>query len=1213
MKSKLSDALSRNILILDGAMGTQIQALNLCEDDYRGTRFAGHECKLKGCNDVLCLTKPEVIADIHRNYISAGANIIETDSFNANAVSLADYGLQEYVREINLAAARIARSVADETGAFVAGSVGPTNKTLSMSASVDDPAARELDYDTLESTYFDQISALIEGGVDAILIETIFDTLNAKAAISAAQKAMNALGKHVEIMLSATLTTSGRTLSGQTLEAFLASIAHARPIAAGLNCGFGAENLAPAIRELAEVSPYNTIFYANAGLPNAMGQYDETPSTMAAHVRKILADGSINIIGGCCGTTPEHIRAIADEAKAFAPRTLNTRKTEMMLSGLDAIIVSPERNFVNIGERCNVAGSRKFLRLINDKNYGEASEIARRQVESGAQIIDINMDDAMLDAAAEMKHFVNLISADPDIARVPVMIDSSKWEVIEAGLKCLQGKGIVNSISLKEGEDVFIRHAEYVKSMGAAVVVMAFDEKGQADTLPRRIEICARAYNILTKKVGFSAEDIIFDPNILAVATGIEAHNRYALDFIEATRWIKANLPGAKVSGGVSNLSFSFRGNNYLREAMHAVFLYHAIAAGMDMAIVNAAALMPYSEVPENLCNAIEDVLLCRKDTATETLIEIANQLKQEKENGIDPKEHSVDNLTNDEKIVKMLVTGRCDSLEEILNNALAEHGTAINVIEGPLMTGMNEVGSLFGNGKMFLPQVVKSARMMRSAVDWLQPYLEGAGSGGTHKAGKFVIATVKGDVHDIGKNIVAVILRCNGYEVIDLGVMVPPEVILDKAVEEKADFIGLSGLITPSLEEMCVVAKMAQERGLSTPIFVGGATASAVHTAVKIAPNYSGTVIYTHDAAQIPAVAHQLKENYADTSARIKADQEARRNAYLQKVSPLLSIDEARKKAPAIDWAGYVAPEPKNSGITDVKIRVSDVVDFINWRAFFPVWNLDASFAEFAAVKGCGHCQAQWIASQKPERMPKVMEAQNLLKDARAALARIVREADETIVGRVAILPASAKDDTIFFNNNGEELALPCLRQQRTNAVDECLSLADFVSPVEDYVGMFAVTAGKPIEQIIEKYKDSDDYKYLLYQSLSDRIAEAAAEYLHREVRRSIWGYAPEENLSDTDLLKDKYQGIRPAAGYPSLPDQLVIFTIDKVLDLHTAGIDLTENGAMSPSSSVAGLLISHPQSKYFNITAIDDTQRADYAARKGITTDTLRKWLPK
>ena len=905
MIEDLKTALSERILVLDGAMGTQIQRYGLKEEDYRGGVFADHPQKLKGCNDVLCLTRPDVIAEIHSDYLDAGADIIEANSFNANAVSMADYGLASYVKEINRAAAAIARREADKRIAagrqcWVAGSVGPTSKTLSMSADVENPAARELDFDTLREAYVEQMCALIEGGVDLFICETIFDTLNAKAAISAAKEAMRLAGRSVEIALSATLSsTGGRMLAGQTIEAFVASTAHSGAVALGLNCGFGAESLEPYIKQMASLTDAAVMLYPNAGLPNAMGEYDETPEITASHLSKMMDAGVINIAGGCCGTTPAHIRAIAEAARSHTPRKPVVRKPEMRLSGLDLKIVSPEQNFTNVGERCNVAGSRKFLRLINEKNYQEAVDIALKQVEAGAQIVDVNMDDAMLDSKAEMVHFLRLLAAEPDVARVPVMIDSSKWDVIEAGLKCLQGKGIVNSISLKEGEEVFLAHAKFIKEMGAATVVMAFDEDGQADTFARRTEICARAYKLLTEKVGFPAEDIIFDPNVLAVATGIDSHDRYALDFIETVGWIKQHLPGAKVSGGVSNLSFSFRGNNYIREAMHAVFLYHAIRQGMDMGIVNPAASVLYTDIPADVLERIEDVVLNRRPDAAERLIETAEALK----NTATGTEAVKQDVWREEPMVEKrlqyaLIKGIGDHLEEDLAEAVKLYPKAVDIIEGPLMEGMNKVGELFGAGKMFLPQVVKTARTMKKAVAILQPLIEADKQEGVRSAGKVLMATVKGDVHDIGKNIVSVVMACNNYEIIDLGVMVPAEMIVRKAIEEKVDIIGLSGLITPSLEEMAHVAVELKRAGLDIPIMIGGATTSKLHTALKIAPVYGGPVIHMKDASQNALVAARLlnPESSSEFVERLNKEYEDLRLKNSARQVKTVSLEEAQK-----------------------------------------------------------------------------------------------------------------------------------------------------------------------------------------------------------------------------------------------------------------------------------------------------------------------------
>ena len=1168
---------SKRILILDGAMGTMIQREGLTEADFRGDKFESWNCELRGCNDLLVLTRPRVIEGIHRAYLDAGADIIETDSFNANAISLADYHLEAYAAEINLAAARLARRAADEwsrehDGAlrYVAGSVGPTNRSLSMSPSVDDPAARAITWKQLTDAYFTQISALIEGGVDCLLIETVFDTLNAKAALWAADEAMRSLGMKVPVMLSVTLTESGRTLSGQTIEAMLASVAHAPLMSVGLNCGFGAEGMLPWIEQLAAATTLPVSVYPNAGLPNEMGCYDEPPDPMVAHVSPMLEKRLVNIVGGCCGTTPEHIAALARLAQAYQPREFahepqnnssdvsigssnpsdGTPRVhgEMRLSGYELRVVTPDANFLNIGERCNVAGSRKFLRLINEKNYAEAVEIARRQVLDGAQVVDVNMDDAMLDAPAEMSHFLRLLAGEPDVARVPVMIDSSNWDVICAGLECLQGKGIVNSISLKDGEDVFCRKADYVRRMGAAVVVMAFDEEGQADTFERKIAVCRRAYDILVNKVNFNPQDIIFDPNVLTVATGIAEHGNYAADFIRAVEWIKKNLPGAKVSGGVSNLSFAFRGNNFVREAMHSAFLFHAIAVGLDMAIVNAGALMPYEDIPAQLRIAIEDVIFNRDEEATDRLVALANSLKQ---SGATVAAHSAADdlaaLPAHQRLKMMIVRGITEGIEAVLDECYRMEGSAFAVIDGPLMAGMDHVGKLFGEGKLFLPQVVKSARTMKQAVAWLNPLIEAdrQRQGEAKKAGRAVIATVKGDVHDIGKNIVSVIMRCNGFEVIDLGVMVPPETIIERAVAENVDMVVVSGLITPSLEEMRRLAAMMQERGLTIPLFVGGATTSELHTAVKIAPEYSAPVVFTRDAATLPVVAQQLLSDREAFVAQWNERQQQVRDAH-SAVKPRLSIEEARRRAPKLDYAPCVPAMP---GKHRVNVNVGDLREYINWIPFFAVWKVRRDSDEAAKLRA---------------------EAEAILHNmaAEGCSARCL----------VGLWEAHSQADSIVI---GDEV-IPTPRQQAVSADGVQLALSDFVSPEVDYVGTFAATVDDQIRAMIEAAR-ADDYRLILLQSISDRIVEAAAEWLHEQVRKKYWGYAPQEAEYPRNLLRKSYQGIRPAAGYPSLPDQRVIFIIDRIMPLSDIGITLTENGAMSPASSVSGIMISHPSSRYF------------------------------
>ena len=1198
----LLQGLRERVVVLDGAMGTMIQQQGLGEEEFRGSRFAGWERQLKGCNDVLVLTRPDVIADIHRAYLDAGADIIETNSFNANAVSLADYGLEGLVAEINRSAARLARSVADEWSSanggrrrWVAGSVGPTNRSLSISPSVEDPAARSIAWNELVATYMCQMTALIEGGVDVLLVETFFDTLNAKAALWAAREAMAATGVVLPVMVSATLTESGRTLSGQTLEAFWASIAHAQPACVCLNCGFGAEGMLEWVARLSEISPVPVGAYPNAGLPNEMGEYDETPELMARHIKPFVDGRLVNMVGGCCGSTPEHIRAIVEVTAAGATRQLPGVESHLCLSGLEAVDVVPERNFINIGERCNVAGSRKFLRLISEGNYDEALSIARKQVENGAQIIDVNMDDAMLDAAKEMTHFLRLVASDPDVARVPVMIDSSKWEVIEAGLKELQGKGIVNSISLKDGVDNFLARASFIKRMGAAMVVMAFDERGQADTFERRTEICARAYKLLTEEAGVAPTDIIFDPNVLAIATGIEQHNDYAADFLRTVEWVKANLPGAKVSGGVSNLSFSFRGNNYVREAMHSVFLYHAIARGLDMAIVNAAAMVPYEEIPTQLRDTIEDVIFNRTADATDRLIALAAEIKERQlGNGAGKTELTGEDeasLTAEQRLERMIVRGSTDGMEAVVEAAKAEVGTAMGVIDGALMRGMDTVGDLFGKGKMFLPQVVKSARAMKQAVAWLNPYIEAERSTGVGgKAGRMVIATVKGDVHDIGKNIVSIVMRCNGFEVIDLGVMVPGEEIVKVAIERNADIVALSGLITPSLDEMCRVARLMEQRGLHVPLMVGGATTSELHTAVKIAPEYGGAVVHTRDAASMPVVAQRLlAADSAGYEGNLKQRQAELRRQY-EAAKDLLPLAEARRRRCKLDFAPVA---PAHMGITDIDMTIADVEEYINWKPLLTAWQL-VDKVPTNNNSDCEMCQAS-------------AEAARLLDDARNALELLKREAAGSMKVRIGLWQAFSDGDDIVIDGGRARIAT--LRQQHIDSGGDCtLALADFVAPREsgiaDYIGTFAVTVGERVEQIIEQYRnDGDDYQSLLLRTVADRLAEAATELMHRLVCQRYWGVG---------LKPDgKRMGIRPAVGYPSLADQSLIFEINRLMSLADVGITLTENGAMHPAASTCGLIMPHPGSHYFIVGAIGDDQRRDYAARRGYSIEELSKWL--
>ena len=1222
--NSFKNLLQERILILDGGMGTMIQGFKLTEEDYRGERFADYDGQLKGNYDLLNITRPDVIRNIHRQYLDIGADIFSTNTLNANSISLEDYGMQSIARDINFAAGRLTRELADdymkehpERTVFVAGSIGPTNKTASMSPDVNDPAFRAVSYMDLYNTYYEQVDALIDGGVDIVLFETTFDILNVKAGLDAAVQVMKDKERELPIMLSLTLSgKGGRTFSGQTLTAFLASVQHIPIVSVGLNCSFGAAEMMPHLKELADTAPYFISAYPNAGLPNQFGQYDETPETMAQHIKAYIDEGLVNIIGGCCGTTPSHIAEYQALIKGAKPHIPVEKSNTLWLSGLELLEVKPENNFINIGERCNVAGSRKFLRLIKEKNYEEALTIARKQVEDGAQVIDINMDDGLLEAEHEMKTFLNLIASEPDIARVPVMIDSSKWNVIEQGLMCVQGKSIVNSISLKEGEEVFLKHAEKIRQLGAATVVMAFDEKGQADVFERKIEVCERAYRLLTEKIGFPPQDIIFDPNILAIATGMPEHNGYGLDFIRAVGWIKKNLPHAKVSGGVSNLSFSFRGNNYVREAMHSVFLYHAIREGMDMGIVNPSTSVLYEDIEPTFRNLLEDVILARRPEAAEELITYAQE-HADKSSGTQEKTHDAwREQPLDARIEYALMKGIGDYLETDLQEALQKYDKAVNIIDGPLMGGMNKVGELFGAGKMFLPQVVKTARTMKKAVSILQPTIEAEKSSGATKAGKVVFATVKGDVHDIGKNIVSIVLTCNNYDVIDLGVMVPAETILKAVQEEKPDLLCLSGLITPSLEEMVTVTDEMQKAGMRIPIMIGGATTSKLHTALKIAPHYDYPVIHVVDASQNPIIAAKLlnpetRDKYIN---ELNNDYERLRNqqSTSAETSELLSLEEARKRR--LKTASYRTPCPKAMGLHKLSIPITDVIPYINWTFFFNAWKLSGNYSELSMLHDCEGCRAAWL--DKQEEQAKAKEALKLYDDAQKALKQLVANTSlrgtkqsaahcEAIYG---FLPAASTGDDICIG--GE--TFPTLRQQTPNDKGLCLSLADYVAPQGDYVGVFAVTAGKDVEALCNQY-EGDSYNLMLLQTLSDRLTEATAEYLHEKVRKEFWGYAPDENLSIKDMHKAHYQGIRPALGYPSLPDQGLIFKLDKLINMSDIGIRLTENGAMTPTSSVAGLYFSHPESSYFMIGQISEEQLQDYALRRGEPADDLRRFLVK
>ena len=1204
----LEKCLRERVLILDGAMGTMIQRYNLTEEDYRGTQFAHLPGQMKGNNDMLCITRPEVIRAIHAEYLDAGVDIIETNSFSSTTISMADYSMESYIRDLNLAAARVARDVADEytkknpnKPRFVAGSIGPTNKTASISPDVSNPAFRGITFDELRIAFQEQITALIEGGVDVLLIETAFDTLNVKAALMAAENAMAALGKEVPIMVSFTIAgKSGRILSGQTLSAALASVSHAKLLSVGLNCSFGARDMKPFLKELGRIAPCYISAYPNAGLPNSLGQYDETPETMASQIQEYIDEGLVNIIGGCCGTSPAHIAQYeAIILKSDGPQSRKTTVGEgsLFLSGLDVLEITPRNNFINVGERCNVAGSRKFLRLIKEKKYEEALEIAHKQVDDGAQILDINVDDGLLDGATEMTTFLNLIASEPDIARVPIMVDSSDWNIIEAGLKCLQGKSIVNSISLKAGEADFLAKARKIKSYGAAVVAMAFDEKGQADTYERKIEICERMYRLLVDEAGFNPCDIIFDPNILAIATGIEEHSGYALAFIEATEWIKKNLPGAKVSGGVSNLSFSFRGNDYLREAMHSVFLYHNIKKGMDMGIVNPSTKVTYDDIPQDLLLLIEDVIFNRRADAAERLIEFAQNsdtsLTQQ-----ESKQQEWRALPLEERLQYALVKGIVEYLEEDLAEALRVYSNPIDIIDKPLMGGLGIVGGLFGEGKMFLPQVVKSARTMKKAVAILQPVIEASKKAGSEKAGKILIATVKGDVHDIGKNITGVILSCNNYEVVDIGVMVPPEEIIQKAQEQQVDMIALSGLITPSLQEMAFVASEMEKAGFSLPLMIGGATTSQLHTALKIDPLYHGAVVHVTDASQAVPIANKLLN--ADTKEpfikEIKDNYHSlRENA--GKKTELVSLDYAKKHPFVIDWTNYVVPKPtiEKSRVIE-NIPVKTVASYVNWSAFLAAWKLPVKYADYLKLKE--EEQSAWIQSFPEKDVSKLREAIQLLDEAQKMLSEwSVNEVDwlKAIIG---FYPVKVEDEFLVINNTQHRI--PFLRQQEKREDNIYKSLIDFICPLGDYLGLFAITAGQHSEGHCDCGHEHDTYQSMLEQILRDRLVEAASEYLHEKVRKEYWGYASNEPM-----------GIRPASGYPIHPDISLNFFIDDLLQMDRIGVSLTPNGAIYPVASVVGMYIAHPQSDYFMVGKIDDKQLADYARRRGITVEEAGKWL--
>lgn len=1198
--------LGQRVAVLDGAMGTMVQSLGLSEEDFH-TPDLPSRARFHGLIDLLCITRPEVVSSIHSQYIEAGADIISTNSFNSNDISLAGYGLAGRAHELSRAAASLARAAADKAGrpVWVAGSMGPTAKSLSL-ADESTPS-----FDEMEQAYFNQALGLAEGGADLWLIETVFDALNAKAAISGCMLAAEQLGRELPVIISATLTEQGRTLAGQTLEAFVASVSHARPFALSLNCGFGAEGLQEAARRLSAVTRCAVGLYPNAGLPDALGCYDETPERMVADLTPLLRDRQLNLVGGCCGTTPAHIRALAQAVRSFAPRVLPDGSGPLLLSGRELLEVSRD-GFVDVGERCNVAGSRKFLRLIQQGDLNGAVEVARAQVEAGAAVIDVNMDDPLLeDPVGLICRFVTELAADAVTGDVPVMVDSSRHDVILSALKHLPGRSVVNSISLKEGEAAMLDYARTLRRLGAVPVVMAFDEQGQADTYQRRISICERAYNLLTTRAGFQGEEIIFDPNILTVATGIPGHDTYALDFIRSAGWIREHLPGAHVSGGVSNLSFAYRGNEPVRRAMHSVFLHHAVAAGMDMAIVNPSALPPYDALDPELREAVEDVVLCRRPDAAERLTALAVKIKAQSDgakSAVSDSPASTETAPEPadvmERLASMVVRGMSDGIEPVLEAAVAQAGSPLAVVEQGLMAGMNRVGELFGAGRMFLPQVVKSAGVMKCAVRFLTPLIQAGSTDGVRAdAPTMVIATVKGDVHDIGKNIVTVVMKCNGFNMIDLGVMVPAETIVQRAIDEHADAIGLSGLITPSLDEMCRVATMMRERGLEIPLFVGGATTSAEHTAIRIAPAHGDApTIHTRDAAELPVVARRfLVGDASGEIARLQEQQQELRDVRTG-TDRLVSLDEARSHARP---EPVPAPAPRHPGTTLLDMPVEEVVPYINWRAFLAVWGLAPSLASVADIDGCDHCRAQWLASQAAHgHAEDASRAMQLIKEAQRELRHLASDGAK-MRAKVILSPAAADisgPDTITLMPEGQPpLVIPVLRQQS----GQCRALSDWIAPEGDYAGLFAVTCGSTVQSAItQAQSQGDDYRALLLQSLADRLAEAATELMHQRVRTDLWGYEP------TPVTPSR--GIRPAFGYPSLPDQSLVLTADALLQYREIGITPTENGALAPPASTTGLILAHPQARYFAVGPVDSEQRSDYAARRGITPDELDRFLP-
>ncbi|EIT6977375.1 methionine synthase [Vibrio vulnificus] len=1216
IRAQIEAQLKQRILLIDGGMGTMIQGYKLQEQDYRGERFADWHSDLKGNNDLLVLTQPQLIKEIHHAYLEAGADILETNTFNATTIAMADYDMESLSEEINFAAAKLAREAADEWTAknpakprYVAGVLGPTNRTCSISPDVNDPGYRNVSFDELVEAYSESTRALIRGGSDLILIETIFDTLNAKACAFAVDSVFEELGFALPVMISGTITdASGRTLSGQTTEAFYNSLRHVRPISFGLNCALGPDELRPYVEELSRISETFVSTHPNAGLPNAFGEYDLSPEEMAEHVKEWAQSGFLNLIGGCCGTTPEHIRHMAMAVEGVSPRVLPEIPVACRLSGLEPLTIAKDTLFVNVGERTNVTGSARFKRLIKEELYDEALDVAREQVENGAQIIDINMDEGMLDAEACMVRFLNLCASEPEISKVPIMVDSSKWEVIEAGLKCIQGKGIVNSISLKEGKDKFVEQAKLIRRYGAAVIVMAFDEVGQADTRERKLEICTKAYRILVDEVGFPPEDVIFDPNIFAVATGIDEHNNYAVDFIEAVADIKRDLPHAMISGGVSNVSFSFRGNNYVREAIHAVFLYHCFKNGMDMGIVNAGQLEIYDNVPEKLREAVEDVVLNRRDDATERLLEIAEEYrenavgKQEDASALEWRTWPVE-----KRLEHALVKGITEFIVEDTEEARLNASKPLEVIEGPLMDGMNVVGDLFGEGKMFLPQVVKSARVMKQAVAHLEPFINASKQAGSSN-GKILLATVKGDVHDIGKNIVGVVLQCNNYEIIDLGVMVPCEQILKVAKEQQVDIIGLSGLITPSLDEMVHVAKEMERLGFDLPLLIGGATTSKAHTAVKIEQNYSHPVVYVNNASRAVGVCTSLLSDELRPAfvERLQADYELVRDQHNRKKprTKPVTLEAARANKVAIDWQSYTPPVPSQPGVHVFDdFDVATLRQYIDWTPFFLTWSLVGKYPTIFDHEEVGE------------------EAKRLFEDANEWLDRIEQEGLLKARGMCGLFPAASVGDDIevYTDESRTQVAkvLHNLRQQTEKPKGANYCLSDYVAPKEsgknDWIGAFAVTGGVNERELADQFKaQGDDYNAIMIQAVADRLAEAFAEYLHERVRKEIWGYAADENLSNEELIREKYQGIRPAPGYPACPEHTEKGPLWELLNVEeTIGMSLTSSYAMWPGASVSGWYFSHPDSRYFAIAQIQQDQVESYAERKGWDLLEAEKWL--